>query len=62
MLKHQQFRDNESDEMEPRVLKRQHVVMHENKEGQGLDKYKSENKRKDVGYVPLFFIAPPPSP
>ncbi len=32
--------------------------MHDNKEGQSLDKYKDRNKNEDVGYVPIPFIAP----
>ena len=34
--------------------------MDDYKQGQNLDKYKDENKGKDIGYVPLPFITLPP--
>ncbi len=34
--------------------------MHNNKEGQSLDKYEGKGKGEDVRYVPLPFVTPPP--
>ena len=53
MLKRQQFKDNESDIMEPKTSKWLHVDEHDNKEKQGLDKYQG----KDGKYVPLFLCS-----
>ena len=33
--------------------------MHDNEEGKGLNKFKGEGEEEDIGYVLLFFIAPP---
>lgn len=47
--------------MEPRILKRQRVNMHNNEKEQSLDKYESEDERKDIGYILFLFITPPSS-
>ena len=60
VLNRQQFKDSESEETEPRVLKRQRVGVHDNEKKQNLDEYEDEDERKDIGYVPLPFIAPLP--
>lgn len=33
--------------------------MYDNEEGKSLDKFESEDKREDIGYVPFFFVIPP---
>ncbi len=58
MLKRQQFKDSKSEETEPRISKRQQVGVQDTEEGLSLDEYEGEGK--DVEYVPLPFVAPPP--
>ncbi len=65
MFKYQQFEDSENKETELKALKYQHVDVYDNREGQSLDKYKSEGKEEDIGYISLFFVTlllPPPPP
>lgn len=57
VLKHQRFEDSESNKMELSISKRQQFDMPDNKEGQGLDNYKSKDESKR--YILLPFIAPP---
>ncbi len=59
MLKCQRFEDGESEKRKPRASKRQRLGVHDDEEGQSLDKYKGEGEGEDVGYVPLPFVAPP---
>lgn len=56
MLKHQQFKDSESDMTELRVSKCQRVDKHDNEKGYGLDKYEGEDEDKRLGYVFVLFI------
>lgn len=56
MLKRQWFEDNESDKTELSISKRQRLDVHNDKERQGLNKYKNESKGKR--YVPFPFITP----
>lgn len=58
VLKHQQFKDSESDKTESSVSKRQRLDVHDDEEGQGLDKYEGEDEGKR--YVSVPFITPPP--
>ena len=58
MLKRQQFKDSKSDEIEPRGSKRQRLDLRNNEEEEGLDKFEGVNERKNIGYVPLLFVAP----
>lgn len=45
--------------MEPKVLKRQCMGIHNNEKEQSLDKYENEDEREDIGYIlPLGFITP----
>ena len=59
VLKRQQFKDGGSDEMDPRGSKCQRLDLRDNEEEEGLDKFESEGKEKNIGYVPLSFIALP---
>ncbi len=43
--------------MEPRGLKRQRLDAREDEEGEGLDEFEGEGEGKDIGYVPLPFVA-----
>ena len=58
MLKHQQFKNNGNDEIEPRGSKRQQLDLHDNKEEKGLNKFKDEGERKSIRYIPFPFIVP----
>ncbi len=62
VLKRQRFKDSESEERKPRVSKCQRLGVHDDEEGQSLDKYEGEDEGEDVGYVLLSFVAPPPPP
>lgn len=58
LFMHQQFQNSKSCEIEPKVLKRQCIGIHNNEKEQGLDKYKNEEEGEDIGYIlPLGFIA-----
>ncbi len=49
VLKHQQFKDNESEEMGLRVSKRQCAGIYDNEKGQNLDKYEGKGEGEDIG-------------
>lgn len=53
MLKHLQFKDNESNTTESQALKRSHVDINDNKERQSLDKYQGKNSR----FILLFLLS-----
>lgn len=57
MLKYRWFKDNESDKTISRVEKCQCLDEHNNKEWQGLDKYKGENEGTADRYVSFPFNA-----
>lgn len=54
MLKRQWFKDSESDEMQSSVSNRQQLDMHDDEEGQGLDKYKSEAEGERYVFFSLY--------
>ncbi len=59
VFKRQRFEDSESDKTESRGLKHERLDLHDDEKGEGLDEFESEGKEKDIGYVPLPFVAPP---
>ncbi len=59
VLKRQWFKDSGSDVTEPRGSKRQRLDVCDDEEGEGLDEFESEGEREHIGYIPLFFVAPP---
>ena len=59
VLKHQQFEDNGSDEMELRDSKCQRLDLHNNEEEESLDKFEAEGEGEGIGYVPFLFVTFP---
>lgn len=55
ILKHQQFKDGQSDQTKSSVLKRQQLYIYNNKKRQELSKYESESDNKRYVFFP--FIA-----
>ncbi len=45
--------------MEPKDTKRQRLDMHEDEEGESLDKFENEGEKEDIGYIPLPFVVFP---
>lgn len=56
VLKCQQFEKNENNKTKSNKLKYQQLDMHNNKEGQSLNKYKDKGENKRYIYI-YFFIA-----
>ena len=59
VLKRQQFKDNESDKMEPSGSKRQQLDLRDDEEEESLNEFNDKDKGEGIGYVPLLFVTPP---
>lgn len=57
MLQHQQFEDSESNKTQLRSSKYQQLYIRNDEEGESLDKFESEDRGKNIGYVLFFLIA-----
>lgn len=59
MLICQQFQDSKSDETKSKGSKCQWLNTRDNKKGEDLNKFESEDMRKDIIYIPFPFVAHP---
>ena len=59
VLKRQRFEDSRNNKMEPKSSKYQRLDLHDNKEEEGLDKFKGEDERENIKYVFFLFVAHP---
>ena len=56
MLKRQQFEDSKSNKIKPRDSKRQRLDLRDNEEEKSLNKFKSEDEKKNIKYIPFFLL------
>lgn len=58
-LKHQQFEDSKSEEIELRGSKCQRLYVHGNEEKKGLDKFKGEDEGQSIRDILFPFVVLP---